>query len=119
MTQSQRELQRIAKLPPVIQQITLAAFLSEQFNKQGVKLTVVGGAVVQFYSNAEYTTKDLDAVLSGDTKEIIESVMQHLGFKRTSMYRHFEHPAFPFVVEFPPSPVEIGSRVIEGRQKIG
>jgi len=72
----------------------------------------LGGAAVQFYTRASYVTKDLDAILHGDTKEIVEEVMGAIGFKRTSSYRHFEHPALPFVVEFPPSPVEVGGRYI-------
>ncbi len=108
----QTELQEIAKKNLVDQQVALAAFLSTQFATQGVRLTVVGGAAVQYYSKAEYVTKDLDAVLYYDTKEIVEGVMGALGFKRTSSYRHFEHPDFPFVVEFPSEPVEVGGRRI-------
>ncbi len=107
------ELLRISKLPKTVQQIGLAAFLAKEFEKYDIILTVVGGAAVQYYSDAEYVTGDLDAILYGDTKEIIDKVMGELGFKRTTMYRHFEHPAFPFVVEFPPSPIEIGNRHID------
>lgn len=107
-----KDLLRISKLPPEIQQIELAAFLSKEFKKHQVVLTVVGGAAVQYYTSAQYVTADLDMVLSGDTKEINEEVMGKLGFKRTTMYRHFEHPDLPFVVEFPPSPIEVGSRII-------
>lgn len=106
------ELKRITKLPPTVQQITLAAWLSNLFAEHDVLLTVVGGAAVQYYTDAEYVTKDLDAILMGDTAEIIDAVMGSLGFKRTTMYRHFEHPSLPFVVEFPPSPIEVGDRHI-------
>jgi len=105
-------LLRISKLPPEVQQIELAAFLSKEFEKHGVVLTVVGGAAVQYYTSAQYVTADLDMVLSGDSKEINEEVMGNLGFQRTTMYRHFEHPNLPFVVEFPPSPIEVGGRII-------
>jgi len=108
----QEKLKKISKLKVSLQPIVLAAFLSKLFLEKDVLLTVVGGAAVQYYTQGEYNTEDLDAILHGDTKEIIEEVMGHLGFKRTSMYRHFEHPLFKFVVEFPPSPVEIGSRHI-------
>lgn len=108
----QDKLSDISRLAQDIQPIVLAAFLSQLFLKEEVDLTVVGGAAVQFYTQAAYVTHDLDAILRGDTKEIIEKVMGELGFKRTTTYRHFEHPIFDFTVEFPPSPVEIGSRVI-------
>lgn len=110
MKADESELKRIQGLPATIQQIALAALLTKKFEKYDVILTVVGGAAVQFYSDAEYVTGDLDAILYGDTKEIIETVMQELGFRRTTMYRHFESPKFPFVIEFPPSPIEVGNR---------
>lgn len=108
----EEELKAIARLPLKTQPLGLAAFLSSLFQRHDVELIVVGGAAVQYYTDAEYKTGDLDAVLRGDTKEIIEEVMSGLGFRRASLYRHFEHPAFPFVVEFPPSPVAVGSRVL-------
>ncbi len=112
MKKYEAELKRIQKLPQTVQQISLAALLSELFEAYAVPLTVVGGAAVQYYTDATYTTKDLDVILMGDTKEIVETVMHSLGFKRTTQYRHFEHPSLPFVVEFPPSPIEVGDRVI-------
>lgn len=108
----EKELEKISRMGKTHQQIALAALLSACFEEYNVDLTVVGGAAVQYYSHAEYVTKDLDAILRRDTKEIIEEVMAQFNFKRTTMYRHFEHPLFPFVVEFPPSPVEVGSRLI-------
>lgn len=105
-------IKNISKLPLEWQPIVFGAFLSKLFKKKDVILAIVGGAAVQFYTQAEYTTGDLDAILFGDTKEIIEEVMEELGFKRTSMYRHFENPEFGFIIEFPPSPIEIGSRQI-------
>ncbi len=108
----QDKLSSISRLSQDIQPIVLAAFLTHLFLREKVDLTVVGGAAVQFYTQAAYVTHDLDAILHGDTKEIIEKVMSELGFKRTTTYRHFEHPIFDFTVEFPPSPVEIGSRII-------
>jgi len=112
MKSHEKELKRISQLPPTIQQLSLAALLSSLFAKHDVTLTVVGGATVQYYSEAQYVTDDLDAILMGDTTEIIEEVMDSLAFKRTTQYRHFEHSSFDFVVEFPPSPIEIGSRII-------
>lgn len=111
--ESQSHLKEISQLDETRKKITLAAFLSKLFKEEGVSLVVVGGAAVQYYTLSEFVTHDLDAILSGDTKEIIEKVMYGLGFKRTTMYRHFEHPSFDFVVEFPPSPVEVAGRIIE------
>lgn len=113
MNAIEAELRKIQEMPPTIQQMALAALLAEKFEKHDVILTVVGGAAVRFYSDAEYVTGDLAAILFGDTKEIIETVMGELGFRRTTMYRHFENPKFPFVVEFPPSPIEVGGRHLD------
>lgn len=106
------KLKSIAKLPRTVQQVTLAAFLSNFFRKRDIDFILVGGATVQFYTQGEYLTKDIDVVLRGDSKEVIEEIMTSLGFKRTSNYRQFGNPLFEFSVEFPPSPIEVGSRII-------
>jgi hypothetical protein len=106
------KLKSIAQLPGTIRQVTLAAFLSNLFRARNMDFILVGGATVQFYTQGEYLTKDIDVILRGDTKEVIEEIMHSLGFTRTSNYRQFGHPSFDFSVEFPPSPIEIGSRTI-------
>ncbi|HEX5035643.1 MAG TPA: hypothetical protein VFX30_00580 [bacterium] len=105
-------LRKIARLPPFDQQITLAALLSRLFREKGMDFILVGGATVQFYTQGEYQTKDIDIILRGDTKEDIEEIMHSLDFKRTTNYRHFENPLFAFSVEFPPSPIQVGRRTI-------
>lgn len=107
-----QDLLRISKLPETIQQVTLAAFLSKIFRAKGVDFILVGGATVQFYTQAKYLTKDIDVILRGDTRELIEEIMTSLNFQRTSNYRQFENPLFHFSVEFPPAPIEIGGRTI-------
>jgi len=108
----QQKLKAIAELPQTIRQVSLAAFLSKLFRARNMDFILVGGATVQFYTQGTYLTKDIDVILRGDTKEMIEEIMTSLGFKRTSNYRQFGHPVFDFSVEFPPSPIEIGSRTI-------
>lgn len=109
---AEQELKEISKSPKSVQPLALAGLLTKYFEKQKVLLTVVGGASVQYYTEGAYETGDLDAILEDDTRDIIENVMGELGFKRTTNYRHFEHPLFPFVVEFPPEPIEVGNRQI-------
>ncbi len=106
------KLKKISKLPATIQQVTLAAFFSKIFRQKGIDFILVGGAAVQFYTQAQYLTGDIDVILRGDTKEVIETIMTSLGFYRTSNYRQFENPLFQFSVEFPPSPIAIGNRTI-------
>lgn len=107
-----QDLVRISKLPETTQQVTLAAFLSKIFKTRGMDFILVGGATVQFYTQAKYLTKDIDVILRGDTKETIEDIMTGLDFLRTSNYRQFENALFQFSVEFPPTPIEVGSRII-------
>lgn len=111
-SEPQPELRLIADRPPAVQPILLGALLSREFMQRGVLLTVVGGAAVQFYTQAEYITHDLDAILIGDSVADVDAVMSSLGFKRTTTYRHFEHPLLKFVVEFPSPPIEVASRHI-------
>lgn len=108
----QEKLAEISSLPGTLRPVVLAALLTSLFKEEGVDLTIVGGAAVQFYTQSKYVTKDLDTILHGDTKEIIEKIMRGLGFKRTTTYRHFEHPFFDFMIEFPPSPIQVASRTI-------
>jgi hypothetical protein len=107
-----QDLLRISKLPDSIQQVSLAAFLSNLFKAKGMDFILVGGATVQFYTQSQYLTKDIDVILRGDTKESIEEIMTSLDFRRTTNYRQFENPLFQFSVEFPPSPIEVGGRTI-------
>lgn len=113
MNEINADIQNIAKLPFMEQHIQLAALISNEFQKMNVCATVVGGSAVQLYTATEYTTKDLDMVLTGDSKDSIEIVMSHLGFVRASTIRHFEHVSLPFVIEFPSSPLAVGNRQIE------
>lgn len=113
MTQNySKELEKISKLPPTTQPIVFGALLSRVFHEKGVRFTIVGGAAVQFFTQATYVTKDLDVILVGDTLEVIEEIMGGFGFKRTTNYRHFENPTFGFVVEFPPEPIQVGGSYI-------
>lgn len=112
MSAAVQELTRISTLPPTVQQIVLAGYLASNFATRNAELIVVGGAAVQYYSNAEYVTKDLDAVVKGSDRELEDEVMGAIGFHRKGRFRHYEHPTLPFVVEFPPEPIEVASRVI-------
>lgn len=111
-TTLKKKLVRISKLPPTTHQLVLAALIASLFKEHDIQMTLVGGAAVQFYTQAEYVTGDIDVILQGDDTETIEEVMAALDFKRTTTFRHFENELFGFVVEFPPSPIEIGDRTI-------
>ena len=106
------KIKELVGLPVALRPIVLGAILSRLFTARGVDLIIVGGAAVQYYVQAEYVTKDLDAVLRGADREITDEVMGRVGFVRTSSYRHYVHPDFTLPVEFPPSPIEVGDRII-------
>lgn len=105
-------IERIAKLAPTIRPIVLGALLSRLFLERDVDLTIVGGAAVQYYTQAAYLTKDLDAILYGADREIADQVMSRAGFDRTTSYRHYVHPALETPVEFPTPPLAVASRII-------
>ena len=58
-----KRLEKISRLPVTIQQVVLGAFLTKFFVEKDVKLTLVGGATVQFYTQAAYLTHDVDIIL--------------------------------------------------------
>lgn len=66
-TDYQVELKAISQKAIEIQPILLGAIFAKLYAERGVDFTVVGGAAVQFYTQAQYTTSDLDVILDGDT----------------------------------------------------
>lgn len=83
---------------PMQERISIAALISEQAQKVGNYLVVVGGSAVEFYTAASYMTKDLDFVAK-DAHRIAE-VMQNLGFI-CQVGNYWTHPDTAVVVEFP------------------
>jgi hypothetical protein len=86
----------------------VAFIVSDALIKHGITATLSGGGAVTIYTENRYVSGDLDFVSAAGV-ERLEAVMKSLGFTREG--RHFTHSETEFSVEFPPSPVMLGSQM--------
>jgi hypothetical protein len=89
----------------------LAALICESLRKEGLQITLSGGACAEIYSNKKYVTADLDFVVNyiwpGNDK-IINKVMSELGFRKKGRIYLNVDESVAYSVEFPPGPLSIG-----------
>ncbi|WP_456473668.1 DUF6036 family nucleotidyltransferase [Candidatus Pyrohabitans sp.] len=78
--------------------IYIAGIINEVLKKHGVRLTVVGGAVVALLTAGYYTTADIDIV--GKKPEIIRRVLRDLGFRSIGTENRFVHEDLGIIVEY-------------------
>ena len=90
----------------------LAALVSQALENAGITATLSGGGAVAVYSENEYESNDLDFVTHAGLKEIA-AALESLGFRLHEDRRHLEHPRTDLFLEFPPAPVEFGSRTVD------
>lgn len=91
--------------------VELATLVSQTLESAGIVATLSGGGAVSMYTENRYQSKDLDFVTS-ERREKLANALAPLGFKLARDQRHFEHPDTSFYLEFPPGPLEFGSRVL-------
>lgn len=94
--------------------VRVASVLAEALDGAGCRPVLVGGAAVEIYTRAAYTTFDLDFV-AAETEEL-DPTMRALGFEREG--RHWVQREYGVVVEFPATtlaPARAESMVVEGR----
>lgn len=92
----------------------LAGLVSKQLNKHGIEAVLTGGSCATIFSKNKYQSLDLDFVTAAvefKPKEIIIA-MQEIDFFRQPK-GFFEHPRCPYVVEFLPPPLSIGSEPVK------
>lgn len=77
--------------------VRIAAVIAQALRQIGQDPVLVGGAAVEFYSEGEYTTRDIDMVAPGGRELWV--AMEQLGFARRG--KDFIHEAFEIYVEFP------------------
>ena len=87
----------------------VAGAVCEALRKQGAEGILVGGAVVTIYSRNEYQSFDLDFVVRGKDKAILDA-MAAIGFRK-GKGRHFERKGTPYIVEVLPPPPGIGNAI--------
>lgn len=97
--------------------LELAAFISAEFEQQGINIVLSGGSCVSIYSEDRYVSMDLDFVNAVFTKRrrIVE-VMASLGFHEEA--RYFCHPDAKLLVEFPPGPLGVGQEPVKQIDRI-
>lgn len=77
--------------------VRIAAVLAEALRQIGQDPVLVGGAAVEFYTEGQYTTKDIDMVAPGGPE--LWKAMEALGFKRRG--KDYIEQDLKIYVEFP------------------
>lgn len=92
--------------------LEIAAYICQQLLDIDVKTTLSGGFCVEIYSFGEYSSMDIDLIDQSIFKHNeIKKKMQELGFSEEG--KHFRHPDTKYTVEFPASPLAIGSELVK------
>jgi hypothetical protein len=85
----------------------LAAYIAEHLRNKGIETVLVGGACISIYSANEYSSFDLDFIITGSsTRQKVRAALTEINF--TEKNRYFINPQTPFFVEFPSGPLAIG-----------
>ncbi len=92
--------------------VELAALVSQALEAAGIQATLSGGGAVSMYTDNEYKSEDLDFV-TAERRDRLSAALEPLGFTLASDRRHFTHPGTGLFLEFPPAPLEFGSRVVQ------
>lgn len=92
--------------------IELAVLVSKALEDAHITATLVGGAAVSIHSKNEYKSMDLDFATAA-MRESLVAALEPLGFELARDKRHFVHPGTEYFVEFPPSPLEFGNRIVQ------
>lgn len=76
----------------------LAAFIAEHLRSKGVETVLVGGACISIYSANEYSSFDLDFIITGSsTRKTVRDALNEINF--TEENRYFVNPHTPFFVD--------------------
>ena len=85
----------------------LAAYIAEHLRSKGIDVVLVGGACISIYSANQYSSFDLDFIITGAaTRQKVRAVLAEINFMEKN--RYFINPETPFFVEFPSGPLAIG-----------
>ena len=85
----------------------LAAYIAEHLRSKGIETVLVGGACISIYSANEYSSFDLDFIITGSsTRKTVRAALAEINF--TEGNRYFVNPETPFFIEFPTGPLAIG-----------
>ncbi len=85
----------------------LAQYTYQGLKKQGIEVTLSGGACVSIYTENAYQSNALDFIgRMTDGIEKAAAAALALGFIRKG--KHFTHPDSEFIIDFPPPPLTVG-----------
>lgn len=90
----------------------LAVLVSQTLEAAGIKATLSGGGAVSIYTENEYESNGLDFV-TAERREALASALHPLGFRLAEDRRHFAHPRTELFLEFPPAPLQFGTKVVQ------
>ena len=74
-----------------------AAIITKLLEKEQIRPIIVGGFSIAIYSNENYTTRDIDIVVSERSETT--SLLQKLGFKKGN--QNYFHEKLEVVIDFP------------------
>lgn len=77
--------------------IEVTAILTKLLENDRIKPIIVGGFAVEIYTRSEYSTVDIDLVLT--RRDLADAVLKKLGFQREG--RHWYHEQLMVAVEIP------------------
>lgn len=93
----------------------LAALVTRALENVGDHPMLVGGGVVDIYTDGRYKSDDLD-IITYRSVEQLQSVMKELGFVKKGM--HWQHPDTELMVQFLPSPAMVGNKYVRTPHRI-
>lgn len=80
----------------------------------GVTAVLTGGSAATFYAPDAYQSDDIDFVtvsFRAPSDAVVDEHLAAIGFERRR--DHYEHPASPFPIEFPPGPLAVGRQILQ------
>ncbi len=97
------------EIHPKLPLADLAGLVCATLDRHGVHTVLSGGSVVSILSENRFQSYDLDFIRTGIIGRV-DTAMSELGFRKDG--RHWVHERSPYLVEFPPGPVQIGNATI-------
>lgn len=86
--------------------VRVAAVIAEALRQIGEDPVLVGGAAVEFYTDGNYATKDIDMIATGGPS--LWNVMKELGFKKRG--KDFINEDLEIYIEFPSATLNPGEK---------
>ena len=89
----------------------LAAYVSSNLRKHGIRAVLSGGACVAIYTHNRYQSYDLDLVENVPAgKKHLRDALRTIGFSESG--RYFTHPDTAFFLDFLAGPLAVGNEPV-------